>query len=45
MVMLIPSVVKAPALISFTTALSKKKLKSRSNINTNVLPSAAVPVK
>jgi hypothetical protein len=32
-------------LISFTTSLSKKKLNSGESISTNVLPSAAVPVK
>src|SRR6478672_26921 len=40
-----PLVVKLPRLISFTTTLLKKKLKSGLSIKTNVLPSAAVPVK
>src|ERR1051326_3152447 len=44
-VMLSEFVVKLPRLISFTTSLSKKKLNSRFSIRTNVLPSAAVPMK
>ncbi len=43
--MFMPLVVKLPRLISFTTSLPKKKLNSGLSMSTNVLPSAAVPVK
>src|SRR5262249_2782324 len=43
--MFMPLVVKLPRLISLTTTLSKKKLKSGLSMSTKVLPSAAVPVK